>query len=156
NITSIVPFFVVGGVPIILQTFFVVLAGLVLGSRVGAFNMFVYMMVGLVGAPVFTQFNDGMLMLLSLTFAFILSFVLIAYVAGKIRDINSSLPSYIAAALVAMAINYVFGTNWLYAAYQLWFEAPPEFSYKIAWLWMIAPLPKDIILTIAAGVFAYR
>lgn len=156
NITSIVPFLVVGGVPITLQTFFAVLAGLVLGSRVGAFSMFVYMMLGLVGAPVFAQFKGGMGMLLSPTFGFILSFILIAYVAGKIREVNSSLPSYIAAALVAMTINYVFGTNWLYAAYQLWFEAPPEFSYKVAWLWMIAPLPKDIILTVAAGVFAYR
>src|SRR5699024_12851678 len=88
------PFLVVGGVPITVQTFFAVLAGLVLGSRVGAFSMFVYMMLGLVGAPVFAQFKGGMGMLLSPTFGFILSFILIAYVAGKIREINSSLPSY--------------------------------------------------------------
>src|SRR5699024_4784069 len=156
NITSIVTFLVVCGVPNTLQSYSVVLAGLVVCSRLLPFYMFVYMMLGLVVALVFVQFKGGMGMLLSPTFDFILSFILIAYVAGKIREINSSLPSYIAAALVAMAINYVFGTNWLYAAYQLWFEAPPEFSYKIAWLWMIAPLPKDIILTVAAGVFAYR
>src|SRR5690625_7604698 len=53
NITSIIPGLSVGGVPITLQTFFAVLAGLVLGSRLGAFTMFVYMMLGLVGAPVF-------------------------------------------------------------------------------------------------------
>src|SRR5699024_165876 len=53
NITSIAPFMVVGGVPITLQTFFAVLAGIVLGSRLGAFSMFVYMMLGLVGAPIF-------------------------------------------------------------------------------------------------------
>src|SRR5699024_7172906 len=80
-ITSIVLFFVLGCVPITLQTFFAVLAGLVLGSRVGAFSMFVYMMLGLVGAPVFAQFKGGMGMLLSPTFGFILSFILIAYVA---------------------------------------------------------------------------
>src|SRR5699024_6460465 len=106
NITSIVPFLVVGGVPITLLTFFAVLAGLVLGSRVWAFSMFVYMMFGLVGAPVFAQFLGGMGLFLSPTFGFLLSFFLIAYVAVKIREINSSLPSYIAAALVAMAINY--------------------------------------------------
>src|SRR5699024_12355846 len=87
---------------------------------------------------------------------FVLSLILVAYVGGKIGEISSCLPSYIAGALVAMVINYVFATNWLYAAYQLWFEAPPEFSYKTAWSWMIAPLPTAIILTIAAGVFAYR
>jgi biotin transport system substrate-specific component len=156
NITTIAPFLVVGGVPITLQTFFAVLAGLVLGSRLGAFTMFVYMMLGLVGAPVFAQFKGGAGMLLAPTFGFIISFILVAYVAGKIREMNSSIPSYIAAALVAMAINYVFGTNWMYAAYKLWFEAPAEFSYKIAWAWMMVPLPKDIILTIFAGLFAYR
>lgn len=156
NMTSIAPFLVVGGVPITLQTFFAVLAGLVLGSRLGAFSMFVYMMLGLVGAPVFAQFKGGVGMILSPTFGFILSFILVAYLAGKIREINSSFPSYIVAALVAMAINYVFGTNWMYVAYQVWFEAPAEFSYKIAWLWMIVPLPKDILLAIVAGMFAYR
>ena len=156
NMTSIAPLLVVGGVPITLQTFFAVLAGLVLGSRLGAFSMFVYMMLGLVGAPVFAQFKGGVGMILSPTFGFILSFILVAYLAGKIREINSSFPSYIVAALVAMAINYVFGTNWMYVAYQVWFEAPAEFSYKIAWLWMIVPLPKDILLAIVAGMFAYR
>ncbi len=156
NMTSIVPFLAVGGVPITLQTFFAVLAGLVLGSRLGAFSMFVYMMLGLVGAPIFAQFKGGVGMVLSPTFGFILSFILVAYIAGKIREFNFSLPAYIIAALAAMTINYAFGTNWMYVAYQLWFDAPAEFSYKIAWLWMIAPLPKDILLTIGAGVFAYR
>lgn len=149
-------FLVVGGVPITLQTFFAVLAGLVLGSRLGAFSMFVYMMLGLVGAPVFAQFKSGFGMIMFPTFGFILSFILVAYVAGKIRELNASFPSYIAAALIAMAINYIFGTNWMYAAYKLWFEAPPTFSYKVAWLWMLAPLPKDIILSVLAGVFAFR
>src|SRR5690625_1764953 len=156
NITTILPFLVVGGVPITLQTFFAVMAGLVLGSRLGAFSMFVYMILGLVGAPVFAQFKGGAAMILSPTFGFILSFILVAYVAGKIVEMKQAKISYIIAALVGMSINYVFGTNWMYAAYVLWFEAPGQFSYKIAWLWMVAPLPKDIILSVVAGLFAYR
>lgn len=156
NMTSIAPFLVVGGVPITLQTFFAVLSGLVLGSRLGAFTMFVYMMLGLVGAPVFAQFKGGAAMILSPTFGFILSFILVAYVAGKIVENKQSITRYVTAALVATAINYVFGTNWMYAAYQLWFEVPEAVSYQLAWLWMIVPLPKDIALGIMAGVFAYR
>src|SRR5699024_12769673 len=79
NITSIVPFLVGGGVPITLQTFFAVLAGVVLGSRVAAFSMFVYMMLVLVGAPVFAQFKGGMGMLLSPKFGFILSLLLVVF-----------------------------------------------------------------------------
>lgn len=156
NITTIFPFLMVGGVPITLQTFFAILAGLVLGSRLGAFSMFVYMMLGIVGAPVFAQFKGGAATVLSPTFGFILSFILVAYVAGKMVELKRNNVMYVAAALVGMAINYLFGTNWLYAAYTLWFEAPAEFTYKLAWLWMVVPLPKDIVISTLAGMFAYR
>ncbi len=156
NITSIVPFLVIGGVPITLQTFFAILTGLVLGSRLGAFTMFGYMLLGLAGVPVFAQFSGGFSMILSPTFGFILSFILVAYVAGKIREKYNHLTAYIIASLVALVINYVIGTNWMYIAYQFWFEAPPELSYGLVWLWMLAPLPKDIILSILAGILAYR
>jgi len=156
NITSIVPFLVIGGVPITLQTFFAILSGLVLGSRLGAFTMFVYMMLGLVGAPVFARFSGGADSLISPTFGFIVSFILLAYVVGKIRESNGSYFTYIIASLVGLAINYILGTNWMYIAYKLWFEAPEGFTYTLAWLWMVVPLPKDIILAILAGALAYR
>lgn len=156
NITSFIPFLVVGGVPITLQTFFAVLSGLLLGSRLGALSMTVYMMVGLVGAPVFAKFQGGFGQILSPTFGFIVTFILIAYVAGKIVERKNTLPSYIIASLVATAINYLLGTNWMYVAYKVWAAAPEVFTYKIAWLWMIPPLPKDIVLAVLAGIFAFR
>ena len=59
NITAFAPFLTVGGVPITLQTFFAILAGLILGSRLGAISMTVYMFLGLTGAPVFAKFGGG-------------------------------------------------------------------------------------------------
>ncbi|WP_163528135.1 biotin transporter BioY [Halobacillus ihumii] len=156
NITSIVPFMVIGGVPITLQTFFAILAGLILGSRLGAMSMFTYMVLGLAGAPIFAQFKGGFSTLLSPTFGFIVSFIFIAYLAGKMAERKRSLPMYILASLMAMAVNYIFGTNWMYAAYVLWFDAPEGFTYKMAWYWMVFPLPKDIVLSVFAGVMAYR
>lgn len=156
NIVAWVPFMVVGGVPITLQTFFAVLAGLVLGSRLGAMSMTVYMLVGLAGAPIFARFGGGFGSLLSPTFGFILSFILVAYVVGKLTENNRTLPRYVIAGIIGMTINYVFGTNWMYAAYVLWYGAPEGFSYSMAWAWMVAPLPKDLILSALAGVFAFR
>ena len=63
---------------------------------------------------------------------------------------------YIAAALVGIAINYLLGTNWMYYAYKLWASAPEGFTYKMAWLWMVPPFPKDIILAVLAGIFGFR
>ena len=156
NITSIIPFLVVGGVPITLQTFFGILAGLILGSRLGTMATTVYAFVGLVGVPVFAQFSGGIGALIKPTFGFILSFILAAYVVGKIVEKHKTVSAFITAALIGTAINYVVGTNWMYFSYKLWADAPDGFTYSMAWLWMIAPLPKDIILAVVAGLMAHR
>jgi biotin transport system substrate-specific component len=156
NITAFAPFLTMGGVPITLQTFFAILAGLILGSRLGAISMTVYMFVGLAGAPVFAKFGGGFGSIISPTFGFIISFIFVAYIVGKIVEKNGHLNSYIFAALVGCTINYLFGTNWMYFAYKLWAAAPDAFTYKIAWLWMVPPLPKDIFLSVLAGIFGHR
>ena len=156
NITAFVPFLVVGGVPITLQTFFAILAGLILGSRRGALAMTVYMFIGLAGAPVFARFGGGFGSIISPTFGFIVSFIFVAFIVGKIVEKNGKLHGYIIAALVGMTVNYLIGTNWMYYAYKLWAAAPDAFTYKVAWLWMMPPLPKDIILAVLAGIFGHR
>ncbi|WP_433743344.1 biotin transporter BioY [Falsibacillus pallidus] len=156
NITTMVPFMVVGGVPITLQTFFAILAGAILGSRLGAIAMIVYALVGLAGVPVFAQFSGGFSNVLSPTFGFIISYIMTAYATGKIIEKKRSVPVYITAALIGMVINYLFGTNWMYGAYKLWAAAPDGFTYKMAWAWMMVPLPKDIILSVLAGLMAHR
>jgi biotin transport system substrate-specific component len=156
NITSFVPFMVVGGVPITLQTFFAILAGAILGSRLGTISMTVYLLVGLVGVPVFSRFGAGLSSIFSPTFGFIISYIFTAFIIGKIVEKNKSLPFFIIAALIGMAVNYLFGTNWMYFAYKLWAAAPDGFTYKLAWLWMVVPLPKDIILAVFAGIMAHR
>ncbi|MFC3040775.1 biotin transporter BioY [Virgibacillus xinjiangensis] len=153
NITA---FLVIGGVPITLTTFFSILAGLLLGSRLGALSMAVYAMIGLAGAPVFAQFSGGLSSIVNPTFGFILSNILVAFVAGKIIEAKSTTARFVVASLIGMSINYVFGTTWMYFAYQLWFGAPEGFSYAVAWLWMLGPLPKDIIFAVLAGRLGYR
>lgn len=153
NISS---FLVIGGVPITLQTFFAILAGLLLGSRMGAMSMLVYAFIGLAGVPVFAKFSGGMDTLISPTFGFILSFILVAYVVGLIAEKYPTRKGFVIAALVGFVINYVIGTNWMYAAYKLWFAAPEGFTYAMAWGWMMVPLPKDVILAVLAGIFGFR
>ncbi|MGN7477268.1 biotin transporter BioY [Solibacillus silvestris] len=156
NITSFAPFLTVGGVPITFQLFFAVLAGLVLGKKRGTIACTVYMLIGLAGAPVFAKFNGGFSMILAPTFGFIVTFIVIAYVAGVVVEKYQTRTAYIVAALIATFINYFLGTNWMYAAYKLWTSAPDGFTYGLAWLWMIPPMPKDFVLAIFAGIFAYR
>lgn len=156
NVTTIAPFLVVAGVPITLQTFFAVLAGILLGRRIGALSMTLYMALGLVGAPVFARFEGGAHSLLLPTFGFIVSFILVAYVAGWIAERWKSVPGFIVAAFVGTVINYVVGTNWLYVALTNWVEAPEGFSYKMAWAMLVPPMPKDFVLAIFAGIFGFN
>ncbi|MGE8203131.1 biotin transporter BioY [Heyndrickxia sp. NPDC080065] len=156
NITSLVPFMVIGGVPITLQTFFAILAGAVLGSRLGAISMLVYAIVGLAGAPVFARFSGGIGEFLSPSFGFIISFIFTSYFVGKIIEKNQHLYVYFIASIVGLITNYFIGTNWMFFAYKVWAAAPEGFTYKMAWLWMALPLPKDIILSLFAGWMAYR
>ncbi|MGG0643972.1 biotin transporter BioY [Sporosarcina gallistercoris] len=156
NITYFLPALSVSGVPITLQTFFSILAGLLLGSRYGAVSMTVYMAIGLAGAPVFAKFSGGFSSIISPTFGFIVSFILVAYVVGKIVEKKPTSTGFVVAALIGCFINYLVGTNWMFAAYKLWAAAPDAFTYKIAWIWMLPPLPKDIILSVLAGLFGHR
>ena len=102
NITAFAPFLTVGGVPITLQTFFAILAGLILGSRLGAISMTVYMFLGLAGAPVFAKFGGGFRSLISPNFGFIVSFIFVAYVVGKIVEKNGQFKQL-----------YFRGTSWI-------------------------------------------
>ena len=68
-----------------LQWFFVLLAGLLLGSRRAFLSVSTYLLIGLVGIPVFAR-GGGPSYLIRPTFGFLLGFALAAYVMGKIVE----------------------------------------------------------------------
>ena len=109
NITAFAPFLTFGGVPITLQMFFAILAGLVLGSRKGAIACTVYLCIGLAGAPVFSKFTGGFSTVLMPTFGFIVSFIVSAFVAGIIVEKFKTRGAYVIAAsmptLVAISLE---------------------------------------------------
>lgn len=73
-------------VPITLQTMFVILAGVVLGPRAGAASMALYVGVGAMGAPVFSNGGAGMAWLLGPTGGYLLSYPASAFAAGWIAS----------------------------------------------------------------------
>ncbi|GAK13745.1 biotin transporter BioY [Geomicrobium sp. JCM 19039] len=158
NITSMFPFLVIFGVPLTFQSFIAILTGAILGSKRGALAMGLYALVGLAGAPIFTQFHGGIGMLVRPTFGFVLSFIVLAFVVGKIieRKQHPSFLTYLVASMVGLLINYIIGTNWMYGMYSLGFQAPDNFTYSLVWLWMLLPFVKDIILTVMAASIAYK
>src|SRR5690625_728615 len=126
NVTA---YLVIGGVPITLQSVIAIIAGALLGSRLGALSMTIYTLVGLVGMPVFAGFSGGIRALVSTTFGFVLSFIIVAFVVGKMIENKATLSvSYaVLVAFVGLTLNYIIGTNYMYFAYMWIADAPDGF-----------------------------
>lgn len=70
------------GVPITLQTFAVALCGYFLGVKKGTAAIGVYILIGAVGVPVFTNLKGGFACLFSVTGGFIWGFLALAALCG--------------------------------------------------------------------------
>lgn len=88
-VCSMLPPIPVGGfgVPITLQTFAVMLTGLVLGARLGFLAVLLYVVVGLAGLPVFSGFNAGLGVLAGPSAGYLLAFPLAAALAGALSTV---------------------------------------------------------------------
>ncbi len=102
-------------VPITLQTFFVYLSGAVLGSCGGFMSQLLFLVLGLIGIPVFAS-GGGPGYILQPTFGYLAGFPVAAAVIGillsKLRFNEKT--NYIIALLSAIAVILVLGTFYLY------------------------------------------
>jgi Uncharacterized conserved protein len=105
----------VGPAPITLQFLFTALAGIMLGSRLGALSQLVYVVLGLIGIPIFTS-GGGISYIFKPTFGYLIGYIIGAYVIGKIAE-SVKKPSYVrllVASLIGVAVVYIIGVPYLY------------------------------------------
>lgn len=101
------------------QTFFVLLAGLLLGARWGATAIVTYLMIGAAGFPVFSGGTGGIGILFGPTGGYLIGFVFAALIVGYIaQHAIGKAPKYrrglfIAGVIVGSAVIYVAGVPWL-------------------------------------------
>jgi biotin transport system substrate-specific component len=106
-------------VPFTLQVLAVVLCGLLLGPRLGALAQVVYVLVGAVGVPVFSNFTGGLGHLLGPTGGYLISYPIAAAVAGLAANSVATAPRIRALltgflwGCVGLAVIYAVGTTWL-------------------------------------------
>jgi biotin transport system substrate-specific component len=72
----------VGPVPITMQSAATLLAGALLGARWGAASQIVYLLMGLIGIPVFAGGRAGPGVMLSPGFGYLIGFIPAAYITG--------------------------------------------------------------------------
>ncbi len=81
----------IGPVPIVLSTLFVLLSGLLLGSRWGMASMVLYLFVGAIGMPVFSGGRGGLAHFFGPTGGYLLGYVLASWVTGFIAERSRSI-----------------------------------------------------------------
>ena len=105
-------------VPFTLQTFAMFAALTILGGRRGLWAVVVYLLMGLVGLPVFTGFQGGPGVLLGTTGGYIIGFVGSALAYWLVTEkLGKGLPGMVCGCLLGMLVYYVFGTAWFLTLY---------------------------------------
>lgn len=146
----------VPGIPFTLQIFFVLLAGLLLGSKRGFIAVAVYILIGLAGLPVFTG-GGGILYVLKPTFGYIIGFALGAFVTGWIAEKQKqpSTSRLILAAVTGTAVIYALGLTWFYCVANYYLNTPIGVETLMV-SGFLMPLPGDIIKICLSVLLAKR
>ncbi|MCC8193282.1 MAG: biotin transporter BioY [Deltaproteobacteria bacterium] len=142
----VVPF---SPVPITLQSMFVLLSGLILGPKGGAFAMLLYLAAGCLGLPVFTGGKAGLAAFLGPTGGFLIGFVPTAILCGFAKSTPvKPLWALLLYCLAAQAVTLGIGTA------QLAFLLQISVGKALA-VGVIPFLPGAVLKCIGAA-FIYR
>jgi biotin transport system substrate-specific component len=107
-------------VPLTLQTFFVLLSGAFLGVRLGIFTQLIYILLGVIGVPVFTGTLTGLVYLAGPTSGYLFGFIVAAiFVASFIKYAKGNLPLIITIFCLADFLLLLCGATWLKISLQL-------------------------------------
>jgi biotin transport system substrate-specific component len=143
-------------VPLTGQTFAVLLTGAVLGSVRGALSMGLYLVLGLVGLPVFTPQADGshltgLAAVGGPTGGYLVGFVLAAALVGWLsqREWDRRVLRTVVAFLAGTVVIYAVGLPWLYVALD-GLGTPDPLGYT-ALHGLLVFLPGDALKALAAG-----
>ena len=115
----------VGPVPIVLTTLFVLLSGLLLGSRWGLISMAIYLLVGAIGMPVFAGGRGGFPHFFGPTGGYLFGYALSAWVTGVVSERSRGLLVVEVLAVTAGSVSiYLVGVPWLKVVTQIsWTKA---------------------------------
>ena len=105
-------------VPFTLQTFAIFGVLMLFGAKVGLLATVVYILLGLVGLPVFSGFKAGAGVLFGATGGYIIGFLFIGIIFAVSQKIfGEKTVAQILSLFAGLAVCYAFGTVWFWAVY---------------------------------------
>ena len=135
-------------VPLSLATFVIYLTGALLGWKKGCAAVGVYILLGMVGLPVFSGFMGGFARIAGVTGGYIVGYLPCVLLTGFFTEITGG-------KLRGMVTGMTLGTLALYAFGTAWFMLFTGSGLAAALAGCVIPfLPADILKIIAASALA--
>ncbi len=147
-------------VPFTLQTFFVLLSGIVLGPYWGFISQLIYLLVGLIGFPVFAN-GGGIMYIFQPTFGYLVGFPMAAFIVGfclrRIEFANTFRHwiRLIFCNFVGMLIVSITGILYLYFNLAYITKQPLSFE-QIFWNGFLVFMPIDTVKVLLLTLLAHR
>ncbi|MCR5742443.1 MAG: biotin transporter BioY [Lachnospiraceae bacterium] len=141
-----VPYF---AVPFTLQTFAVFVTIGLLGMERGLIAVLVYIILGLIGVPVFAGFKGGASVLMGTTGGYIIGFIFSALVTGLILKKSRKVWVMALAMVLGLIVCYAFGTAWFMVVYA---KTKASVGLWTALTWCVIPFIIPDLCKIAVAV----
>jgi len=119
-------------VPLTLQVFFCLLAGILLGAKLGMTSQIVYIVVGLCGIPVF-YLGGGPAYVLQPTFGYLVGLIVCAFVVGKFTERleKITITKLFFINIVGVLLLYAIGVPYLYLIKNLYLNKETTISWVL-------------------------
>lgn len=138
-------------VPFTLQTFGVFLTIALLGFKRGTIAVAVYILLGAVGVPVFSNFTGGIGSLLGNTGGYIVGFLFSALISGAIIEkFGKKLPIMVPAMLLGLLACYILGTAWFMIVYT---KSKGDVGLFTTLTWCVFPFIIPDCIKIVLAIF---
>lgn len=143
-------------VPFTLQFLFTLMAALLLGSRLGAVAVSIYVVLGLVGLPIFAE-GGGLWYILKPSFGYLLGFILGTYVTGKLVERHSALTfaNLFRANFTGLLVVYGCGMVYYYLISSFVINQPIALWPLFLYCFLLA-VPGDIVLCAVGASLAKK
>lgn len=118
----------IGPIPISLSGLVIYLSIYVIGMKKSLISYVVYLLLGLVGLPVFSGYQGGLAKIAGPTGGYLVGYILVIVIGGIVYEkVNgkAKIPATIVAMMVGTVVCYAFGTAWFV------FQMDCELSYAL-------------------------
>ena len=142
----------IGPVPFTLQNFFVFMTGLLLTPFYAGLTVFIYVLLGLIGIPIFAGFTGG---ILKPSFGFLIAFIIGAAFISKFAHGEKNFGKIMAVLVLAEVIFYALGLPYMYYILNVVMGNPMDIS-KVFTVGMIPFIIPDMAKALVAAIIAPR